>query len=265
MSEEQILRIPKHTNKPRKSGITEVMDVGIPTDLLKSYLADHHEFIDYIKFGIGSAYVTPNLSEKIKIIKDHNISVWFGGTLFEKFYSQDCYHQYIDYLKKYEIDCIEISTGTIDLDLDQRLTCVEQAKDEFTIFSEVGSKDQKKVMPPSEWVNEIKELLKAGSDYVILEGRDSASAGIYNPDGHLKEGLLAEIIKEIDVNKIIFEAPVPKAQIHFLNLLGTNVNLGNVKLQDVLLLESQRCALRSDTFFLDDPHRDKTQFCERRI
>ncbi|MCU7917506.1 MAG: phosphosulfolactate synthase [Candidatus Thiodiazotropha sp. (ex Epidulcina cf. delphinae)] len=252
MPADELLNLPLRSGKPRKSGITEIMLVDTPTAMLQNHLEDYRSFIDFIKFGIGCAYITPNLKEKIEIIKSYDIDIWFGGTLFEKFYSQNRYNEYLDYLQEYQIDWIEISTGTIDLNLEQRLSCIEQAKPHFHVISEVGSKDPDKVLPPSEWISDTKALLAAGCEYVILEGRDSATVGIYTQNGNVREGLLADITDQIDCSKIIFEAPEKKGQNYFIKLLGPDVNLGNIKLQDILTLECQRQGLRSDTFYLDD-------------
>lgn len=107
-------------------------------------------------------------------------------------------------------------------------------------------------MAVSQWKNEMKQLLEAGCQYVITEGRDSGTAGIYEKNGNIKCNLINELVKDIDSRKIIFEAPTPKNQMYFIKEIGANVNLGNVKIHDVLVLEAQRCGLRSETFYLED-------------
>ena len=250
MSENELLRLPARSGKPRKCGITEIMIVDTPIEQLKNYLNDYHSFIDFIKFGIGSAYITTNLKEKIALIKSYDIDIWFGGTLFEKFYSQNRYFEYLDYLQEYQIDWIEISAGILELSLEQRLSCVEQARSRFNVVSEVGSKNPDKILAPSEWLDEINAFLAADCEYVILEGRDSATVGLYNSDGQVKEGLLADISHQIDCSKLIFEAPVTKGQNYLIKMMGANVNLGNIKLENILTLECQRQGLRSETFSL---------------
>jgi len=250
MDPKTFLKLPERNNKPRKSGITEIMDVGTPTGLLRDYLNDFNAYIDFIKFGIGSAIITPNLREKIKLAKEYNVDVWFGGTLFEKFYSQNQLNAYIDFLHEQQVSWVEVSSGTLDQDPESLLKCVEVLKKEFNVVAEVGSKDLSKIMPPSQWVHEIKDLLALDCNYIILEGRESATAGMYRQTGELREGLVADIISEVDQEKLIFEAPTPKTQNHFIRQFGANVNLGNVKLRDILILESQRQALRNETFFI---------------
>ena len=247
-----MLNLPKRNNKPRNTGITSLHDISLTTKLLESILEEHHEFIDLAKLGIGTAYITPNLKKKIEIYKSFNIEVYFGGTLFEKFYSQDKLDLYKKYLEDHQINSVEVSTGTLDLDIDKRVEIVKDFSKDFMVLSEVGSKDSEAVMAPSKWLHEIDSLFEAGSSYVITEGRDSGTAGMFRSNGEIRTGLLEDILNSSEIDKIIFEAPTPASQIYFINKVGSNVNLGNINPYGVLQLETQRQALRSDTFFLND-------------
>ena len=237
------LLLPPRTNKPRSHGITAVTDLGTPVRALRELLEDFHPFIDIAKFGVGSAYVMPRLDEKLAVYREFGVIPYFGGTLFEKFYYQNNVSGYARYCRQHRVDWIEISNGTIDLSLSDRLDLVETLKGDFRILAEVGCKDTDRVMAPSEWIHELQALLEAGANYVITEGRDSATAGIYRASGEIRQGLLSDIIKTVDSTKVIFEAPNPANQMYFINLLG------NVALKDLLLLETQRCALRYETFY----------------
>lgn len=245
------LDLPNRTRGKRTYGLTSVVDFGIPFKQLEVYLDEYSPFIDIAKFGIGAAYITPNLKRKIHLYKQHDIIPYFGGTLFEKFYSQKKIREYATYMRELEIEWVEVSTGTIDIPIEERLELIAQLKKDFHIISEVGSKDVNKLMSISEWKDEIKVLLDAGSQYVITEGRDSGTSGIYDQNGAVKSHLIRELTKEIDSKKIIFEAPIAKHQMYFINEIGPNVNLGNVKIPDVLVLEAQRCGLRCETFHLE--------------
>ncbi|MCG8332941.1 MAG: phosphosulfolactate synthase, partial [Proteobacteria bacterium] len=90
-----------------------------------------------------------------------------------------------------------------------------------------------------------------GSKYVITEGRDSGSAGIFRTSGELRTGLVSDIVSSVDFKHLIFEAPTCSAQMFFINMLGANANLGNVNPNNLLVLESQRCGLRSETFYVN--------------
>ncbi|MCU9614734.1 phosphosulfolactate synthase [Caldibacillus lycopersici] len=246
------LNLPKRTKKNRIYGLTSIADFGIPIGQLQSILEDYSSFIDIAKIGIGTAYVTPNIKEKIALYKEHNIKPYFGGTLFEKCFYQKKISEYIATLHALGIEWIEISTGTLNIPLPERLSLIRQLKEEFHCIAEVGSKDANNTMSIADWKNELECLLNAGCEYVITEGRDSGTSGIYEKTGEIKSNLIQELIQDLDTKKIIFEAPTAKHQMYFINEIGPNVNLGNIKLQDVLILETERLGLRSETFFLED-------------
>ncbi|MED4205243.1 phosphosulfolactate synthase [Neobacillus mesonae] len=246
------LTLPKRTSGKRTYGLTSIIDLGTPIGELMNNLADYSHLIDLAKIGIGSAYVTPNIKKKIELYKEFGIKPYCGGTLFEKCFYQNKLPEYKAYLHDLGVEWVEISNGTIDIPLRERLHIISHFKEEFKVISEVGSKDSDKIMPVEEWKEEINQLLEAGCEYVITEGRDSGTSGIYEKGGTVKSELIHELLKEIDHNKIIFEAPSPKHQMYFIKEIGPNVNLGNVKLQDVLVLETQRCGLRSETFYMED-------------
>lgn len=247
----EFLSLPERTSGKRTYGITSIADFGTPTRELENILADFGQFIDIAKLGVGSAYITPNIKEKINLYKQYEIDVYCGGTLFEKCFEQNKIVEYVSYLKGLGIHWIEISNGTIDIPLQERLCLIQELKEEFNVIAEVGSKDANKEMSVFDWKMEIEQLLEAGCDYVITEGRDSGTSGIYEKSGDIKSDLIHELLKEIDSKKIIFEAPLPKHQMYFINEIGPNVNLGNVKPADVLVLEAQRCGLRCETFHVE--------------
>lgn len=248
----KFLELPERTSGKRTYGLTSVIDFGTPLGELKNILDEYSTMIDIAKLGIGSAYITPNLQRKVDLYKEYQIKPYCGGTLFEKCYYQNKLPEYLAYLRHLGIDWIEISNGTLDISLDKRLDLIEWFKKDFHVIAEVGSKDAKKEMPISEWKNEIQLLLEAGADYVITEGRDSGTSGIYERNGNIKSGLISELLRDINSQKVIFEAPTPKHQMYFINEIGPNVNLGNVKLSDVLVLETQRCGLRFETFYMEN-------------
>lgn len=248
----EFLDLPKRTVGERTYGLTSIADFGTPIGELKHILTEYHSIIDIAKIGIGSAYVTPNIKEKIDLYKQFNIKTYCGGTLFEKCYYQNKISGYVEYLKHLEIEWVEVSNGTLDIPFDKRLEIISKLKKDFHVIAEVGSKDCEIDIPISKWKEELSILLDAGCEYVITEGRDSGTSGIYGKDGEIKDDLIVELVKDIDYKKIIFEAPTSKHQMYFIRQLGANVNLGNVKIQDAVVLEAQRCGLRSETFFLED-------------
>jgi phosphosulfolactate synthase len=249
MSSKHPLTLPKRTKKPRKHGLTAITDLGLTVADLRELLTEYSDYLDIAKFGIGSAYLTPRLKEKIALYQEFDVVPYFGGTLFEKFQQQKKAREYVAYVKALGVDWIEISNGTIEMSLKDRLKTIRSLAGEFNVVAEIGCKDATKIMPPSQWIEELQASLDAGARYVITEGRDSATAGLYRESGEIREGLLSDILKSIDPKRTIFEAPTPKTQMYFINLVGANVNLGNVQARDLLILESQRQGLRYETFF----------------
>lgn len=246
-----MLDLPKRTVKPRTYGLTAITDTGIPLVELQGILESYHPYIDVAKFGVGSAYLEPQLKEKIALYKKYDVIPYFGGTLFEKFFHQEKLPQYRKFLQDNDITWIEISNGTLDISLEKRLELTREFRDEFTVLQEVGCKDADMIMPPSVWEHEIVSFLENGCRYVITEGRGDGSAGLYRKTGEIRTGLLSDIVKVADKDRLIFEAPKADHQNFFINLLGPNTNMGNVGIRDLLLLECQRTGLRYDTFHVE--------------
>jgi len=242
-----ILNLPKRSKKPRNNGLTMVLDNGLPINLIRDYLELANEYIDYVKLGWGTGIITLNLEKKIELFKRYNIPISFGGTFFELCVIQNRLNEMVSFLKNLGIEYLEISNGTIDISLKEKLKYIEKFSKDFKILSEVGSKDSEAVVAPKKWVNEIRNTLTAGSWKIILEGRESASAGMYRKNGEIRTGLIEEIIEEIDIDNLIFEAPTKNSQVWFIKHFGSNVNLGNIAFKDIIALETLRLGLRGDT------------------
>lgn len=242
--------IPDRTSKPRNNGLTMVMDKGMGLNGVKDFLSVAAPYVDIVKLGFGTSVVTANLREKIEIYSQHNIPVYFGGTLFEAFLVRDQIDDYIAVLKDYNLSHVEISDGSIIIPHLEKCGYIEKFAKHFTVLSEVGSKDATHIMPPYKWIELMKAELEAGSSYVIAEAREAGNVGIYRGSGEVREGLVQEILTQIPDEKIIWEAPQKAQQVYFLELLGVNVNLGNIAPVEVIPLESMRIGLRGDTFFL---------------
>ncbi len=244
------LNIPERPVKPRENGITAITDIGIPLGELVHILDAYHGLVDIAKLGIGTAYLEPRLDEKIALYTSHGIPVYFGGTLFEKYFSQDKLEDYLGFLDTHGIGYIEISSGTISIPTEQCRALIRQVKKNFTVLVEVGKKERDPAFTPDRWRADTCDALDAGSSYVILEGRNTADAGIYNSQGIIDKDLVDAIVAAADQDRLIFEAPTPTSQSQLINLLGANVNLGNIFARDLLLLETQRVGLREETFFI---------------
>ena len=245
--------IPIRTTKPRTYGLTMVMDKGMGLDGAKDFLSVAAPYVDIVKLGFGTSYVTNKLEEKIAIYQALDIPVYFGGTLFEAFLVRNQFEDYMAMVKHYGLSHVEVSDGSINIPHAEKLGSIEKLAKHVTVFSEVGSKDATHIMPPYKWIELMKAELEAGSTYVIAEAREAGNVGIYRGSGEVREGLVQEILTQIPYEKIMWEAPQKAQQVYFLELLGADVNLGNIAPAEVISLESTRIGLRGDTFnlFLD--------------
>ena len=229
-------QIPERNTKPRDHGITMVMDKGLSVDEAKNFMSVAKPHVDMVKLGFGTSFVTPNLKEKLAVYRAHDMPVYFGGTLFEAFVIRNQFEDYINVCKEFGVSYVEVSDGSIEI--------------QCTVLSEVGSKDAAHIMAPYKWIELMKAELESGSTYVIAEAREAGNVGIYRGSGEVREGLVQEILTQIPEGKIIWEAPQKAQQLYFLELIGCNVNLGNIAPNEVIPLEAMRIGLRGDTFHL---------------
>lgn len=246
----KLTQIPERTSKPRKSGLTMVMDKGLSLQEAQNLVSAAHPHIDLIKLGFGTAYVSLDLRDKIEVYHSAGIPVYFGGTLFEAFLIRNQFEDYVRLCQDYEIDHMEVSDGSIIIPHAEKCGYIEKLTKYGTVLSEVGSKDATHIMPPYKWIQQMKAELEAGSSYVIAEAREAGNVGVYRGTGEVREGLVQEILTQIPGEQILWEAPQKGQQLYFLELIGCNVNLGNIAPNEVIPLETMRIGLRGDTFHL---------------
>lgn len=245
-----LTQIPERTAQPRNSGLTMVMDKGLSINQVKDFMSVAGPHVDIVKLGFGTAFVTPNLREKIELYQTYNVPLYFGGTLFEAFLIRNQFDDYINVCKDYGIKYIEVSDGSITIPHAEKCGYIEKLTKHVTVLSEVGSKDAAHIIPPYKWIELMRAELEAGSSYVIAEAREAGNVGIYRGSGEVREGLVQEILTQIPAEKIIWEAPQKAQQLYFLELIGCNVNLGNIAPNEIIPLEAMRIGLRGDTFEL---------------
>jgi phosphosulfolactate synthase len=246
-------QMPERIKKPRNHGITMVMDKGLSIEETRNFLSIAEPYVDVVKLGFGTSYVTPNLDKKLEIYRAANIPIYFGGTLFEAFLIRDQLEDYIRICKEYGVGYIEVSDGSVDIDHQEKCKIIERLTKIGTVLSEVGSKDAAHIIPPYKWIELMQAELNAGARYVIAEAREAGNVGIYRGTGEVREGLVQEILTKIPSEKILWEAPQKSQQLYFIELIGANVNLGNIAPNEMIALEAMRIGLRGDTFelFLD--------------
>ena len=244
----ELTGIPKRTEKERDSGVTMVMDKGLGINQAESMVETSGEYIDFVKFGFGTGLVAKNTSQKISLYKEHNITPYFGGTLFEIFYSRGELDKFKSFVSKHKIDCIEVSDGSVKIPHGEKCEIIANLSKDYTVISEVGSKEQGFLISPNKWVKMMTNELEAGSVKVIAEARESGNVGIFRPTGKAHVQLVNIIVGKVPQDKILWEAPQKAQQIWFIQQFGTNVNLGNIAPNEALGLECLRLGLRGDTF-----------------
>jgi phosphosulfolactate synthase len=241
--------IPERTSKPRNSGLTMVMDKGLSIREAEDMVSGGSNFIDLVKLGFGSAYVTPKLEEKIAVYKSAGIPVYFGGTLFEAFIIRNKFDDYRKLLDKYKMTFAEVSDGSIILPHDKKCEYINTLSEQVTVISEVGSKEEGIIIHPNKWIEMMLDELHAGAWKVIAEARESGNVGIYRSNGKAHVVLINKILNKVHAENIIWEAPQKSQQSWFIKLIGANVSLGNIAPNEIIALETLRLGLRSDTFF----------------
>jgi phosphosulfolactate synthase len=252
--------VPDRTLKPRQAGLTMVMDKGSSVREVEDTLSIAADYIDIVKLGWATSFVTPNVENKIKVYQDAGIPVYFGGTLFEAFVVRNQFEDYLRVLDKFNLEHAEVSDVSITLPSEEKCKYIRRLAERGKVLSEVGSKDAEKIFAPYKWIEMMQAELDAGAWKVIGEAREGGNIGLYRSSGEVRQGLVDEIINAIPAEKIIWEAPQKSQQVYFVKLVGSNVNLGNIAMNEIIPLETIRLGLRGDTFATFLPEEIKKEY-----
>lgn len=245
----ELPHLPNRPARPRKNGLTMVMDKGLGLKQAEMFIDSSAEFVDIVKLGFGTSVVTKNVVEKIKLYKEAGFRVYLGGTLFEAFIIRNMLDEYMKFVNKLKIDHVEVSDGSVVMDHDEKCEYIRKLSKNFTVLSEVGSKEEGIIIHPNKWTSMMLKEIEAGSWKVIAEARESGNVGIYHRNGSAHTMLVNKIISKVKPDNILWEAPQKSQQVWFIKLFGANVNLGNIAFEEVIPLETLRLGLRGDTFF----------------
>jgi len=244
---QDFLSLPSRSQKPRDEGITHVIDKGMGLVQVEDLMATCKDHIDIVKLGWGTGYVTDGLAEKVACYQAAGIPVCFGGTLVEMAILQGKLDEFRQMALELGLSHVEISNGVIDMSMKEKAGYIKDLSKDFTVLTEVGSKDSEKIIPPFRWVEMIQADLDAGAWKVICEARESGTVGLYFGSGEARAGLIDEICAKIDHADLIFETPQKEQQVYMVKKLGSEVNLGNIATTEVIPLETLRLGLRGDT------------------
>tara|TARA_Y100000385_G_scaffold256458_1_gene282931 strand:+ start:1406 stop:2161 length:756 start_codon:yes stop_codon:yes gene_type:complete len=240
--------IPKRPAKPRSNGLTMIMDKGLSLNEAENMIVLKSELTDIVKLGFGTSLLTRYIDKKISLYREAGIEVYTGGTLFEAFIVRNQLDDFYRLMDKLKLEMVEVSDGCIQMEHEKKCELIHKLSKDFKVISEIGSKDELLTIEDDKWVSYMKKELEAGSWKVIAEAREGGNVGMFETDGEIKEQLIRKITKEIDESNILWEAPLKKQQVWFINELGANVNLGNISPNSIISLECLRLGLRGDTF-----------------
>src|SRR6516164_11721607 len=242
------LDLPVRAGKPRRTGITHVLDRGIPLAQVSGLLEQNGRYVDVWKFGWGIAYLDPQLRAKLDLLARHRVLASPGGTLLEIAWAQGRAAGFLDWARACGFPCVEVSAGTVPMTPAQKQDLIGEAARHFIVLAEVGPKDPAARMLPEQWGAAVSNDLEAGATWVLAEGRASGTVGLYHPSGAVREEIVAALTAEADPGLIVFEAPRESQQAWFVGAFGPDVNLANVAPAEALGLETLRLSLRADTF-----------------
>lgn len=257
----ELTHLPERTSGKREYGLTMMMDKGLSLSESGHFIESSAPYADLVKFAFGTALITRDLKEKIRLYQQAGLIPYFGGTLFELFWVRGALDDYRRFARDSGLELVEVSDGSIRMEHDEKLEAIDLLKKDFRVISEVGSKITGVEMTDEVWVSQMKTELETGSWKVIAEARESGTIGVYSSDGSANRALIDAIIEEISVNDVLWEAPVKDQQAMFIQMIGANVNLGNIPPSEVVSLEALRCGMRGDTFFdvLPDEYHTRKQ------
>lgn len=240
--------IPKRPEKPRTKGLTMIMDKGLSLNEAENMVVLKSELTDIVKLGFGTSLLTRYIDKKISLYKEAGIDVYTGGTLFEAFIVRNQIDDFYRLMDKLKLEMVEVSDGCIQMEHDKKCELIHKLSKDFKVISEIGSKNESLTIEDDKWISYMKKELEAGSWKVIAEAREGGNVGMFETNGDIKGKLIKNITKEIDISNILWEAPLKKQQIWFINEFGANVNLGNISPNSIISLECLRLGLRGDTF-----------------
>jgi phosphosulfolactate synthase len=250
------LDLPERTVKPRASGVTHILDKGLTLFELDGLLGAAGAHIDFVKLGWGTAYVAADVSAKVGHCDRAGVRACLGGTLLELAWAQGRMAEYVAWAQALGVSCLEVSNGSVEMPAAEKRRLIQELSEEFEVLAEVGSKRPGPVNV-RDWCEEMARDLDAGASWLVTEGRESGTVGLFEPNGDVRVQLVEAIAAAVAVERVIFEAPLKAQQAVLIHLIGPNVGLGNIAPAEALSVETLRRGLRVDTIDLALPALDR--------
>jgi phosphosulfolactate synthase len=241
------LSLPERTSKPRRVGVSHVLDNGMSLREAENRLAAASSSIDIWKFGWGTAYVDPAVEAKTRLLKEHDVLPCTGGTLLEVAWRDGAASRLMEWAMTVGFTCMEVSCGSIPISRDVKSLMIETVAEHFTVLAEVGVKDPSAEVRAEHWAREAAADKEAGAHWVVTEGRESGTVGLFDAGGEVRPAIVDAVVEAVGLGTVLFEAPRREQQAWLINRFGANVNLGNINAAEALAVECLRLGLRSDT------------------
>src|SRR5215212_10177287 len=225
--------------KPRTRGVTEirgpyysVMGPRYLEDVLET-MGDH---VDALKFAGGSFTLMPEtaLRALLETAHEHDVLVSTGGFI-EHVLTQGprAADRYIDECARLGFDIVEISAGFISIPTDDILRLVERvqraglkAKPEVGIqfgaggATTPGELEQEGTKDVGAAIEIARRALDAGAYMVMIE-----SEGITEEVTSWRTDVVSEIVSQLGIEKVMFEAADPEVFGWYVKNYGPEVNL----------------------------------------
>ncbi|GAB7053533.1 MULTISPECIES: phosphosulfolactate synthase [Paenibacillus] len=253
----------RRTPKPRQSGKTMVIDKGLGLYALEDLLQTAGDYIDMLKIGFGTSplYMADFLKKKIEMAKAYDITVYPGGTFLEVAIRQDETDHFFQMAKYLGFNGLEISDGTIEMSRSLRSELICRGLNEgFMVITEYGKKGWGSSIEIEELIQTVTIDSQLGASLITIEGRESGKGvGIYDANGACIDEEIERVLNRVpSTDLLLWEAPQKEQQVHLLQMLGTDIHLGNIVPGDIISLEALRRGLRSDTLLLADVSRQES-------
>ncbi len=255
------LVLPQRSAKPRRAGLSHVLDNGLSLAEMQNRLDAAGASIDLWKVGWGISYVDPQLVAKVEVLKERQVIACPGGTLLEVAWRQGAAARFFDWAEAVGFSAVEVSNGTVSMTRQQKDELIRAASGRFEVLAEVGRKDPALGLTPEEWSQHATADIAAGARWVVAEGRESGTVGLFTSEGEPRTDIVDAMVAAVGLERVLFEAPQRAQQAWLIRRFGPEVNLGNISAGDALALETLRLGLRADTLdasFVHDPTREAT-------
>ncbi len=241
--------------KPRHEGITYIIDKFQGFDRENFEIIS--PFVDMVKiYGAYPLLISDNhLIKRINFYHENNVLVSTGSTLTEYALRENVFEKFVEESKISGFDIIEISENNIHLSFDEKKKITKIIESQYLRHQwKIGRKDPRRQLTVDETIKRANEALEINQrEKIILEANLGYSVGLYDEKGDVKWNLLSAITSKIPPNNIIFEAPLEIQQAVLIAEFGQRVNLGEVKLENVASIESQRRGFLSKASFSINP------------